>query len=427
MGAASPLVLSHPMRVSLLGGELVANRLRARPQLRLILPTGHTPRGMYAVLRAHAADGSLLTEQATLFQLDEYLGLGAADERSYRAYLARELRGLRFRAFHELDGTAADPESECARHQALLDQAPIGLVVLGLGRDGHVAFDEPGSSVAAGTRRVRLHETTRADAAADFGGLEKVPCDALTVGLRTLAEARELLMLVSGRAKATALRKMFESEQSPACPASLLRDHPRLTVICDTAAAGPLRARKNWSSDRAVVVLGHREPSISPEHRISSESHARLRRAERECRRDPPRAVILTGHTRSGGLSEAEQMEEQWSLPDVPVLLEDAGRNTAENASRSLPIIRGIGAIRRVTVVTSVWHLRAPYFFAPYRLFGLRLSFRLTPHGSWPRMLWHELRNLPALRRERGRAMAEMRLPPEVSLPPLEGTPRVEG
>ena len=153
---------------------------------------------MYAVLRAHATDGSLLTEQATLFQLDEYLGLGATDERSYRAYLARELRGLRFRAFHELDGTAVDPEPSALATRRFFDQAPIGLVVLGLGRDGHVAFDEPGSSVAAGARRVRLHEITRADAAADFDGLEKVPREALTVGLRTLAEARELLMLVSG-------------------------------------------------------------------------------------------------------------------------------------------------------------------------------------------------------------------------------------
>ena len=161
------------MRVALLGGELVANRLRARAHLRLILPTGHTPLGMYAVLRAHAADGSLPTERATLFQLDEYLGLGAADERSYRAYLARELHGIRFGAVHGIDGTAPDPEAESARHQALLDEAPIDLVVLGLGRDGHVAFDEPGSSAADGVRRVRLHETTRADAAADFGGLER--------------------------------------------------------------------------------------------------------------------------------------------------------------------------------------------------------------------------------------------------------------
>jgi glucosamine-6-phosphate deaminase len=427
MGAAPPLVLSHPMRVALLAGELVANRLRARPQLRMVLPTGHTPLGMYAVLRAHAADGSLLTEQATLLQLDEYLGLGAADERSYRAYLSRELRGIRFHAVHGIDGAAVDPEAECARHQALLDQAPIDLVVLGLGRDGHVAFDEPGSGVATGVRRVRLHESTRADAAADFGGVDEVPREALTVGLRTLVEARELLMLVSGAAKANALRDMLEGEQAPACPASLLRDHPRLTVLCDTAAAGLLQPRENWSSDRALIVLGHREPSISPEHRISHESRARLRRAARECRRDPPRAVIFTGYTRTGGLSEAEQMEEEWPLSDVPALLEDAGRNTAENASRSLPIIRAIGDIRRVAVVTSSWHLRAPYFFAPYRVLGLRLSFRFTSRGSWPRMVWHELRNVPAMRRERRRAMSEMRLPPEVALPSTDRPARAGG
>ncbi|HEU0024816.1 MAG TPA: 6-phosphogluconolactonase [Thermoleophilaceae bacterium] len=405
------------MRVALLGGELVSNRLRARPRLRLILPTGHTPLGLYAVLRAHAGDGSLLTGEARLFQLDEYLGLGGGDERSYRAYLARELRGIRFRAVHEIDGAAPDPDSECARHQALLDEAPIDLAVLGLGRDGHVAFDEPGSSLMAGVRRVRLHDATRADAAADFDGVEHVPREALTVGLRTLVEARELLMLASGPAKAAALRAMLEGERGPACPASLLRDHPRLTVICDSAAAGSLQRRESWSSDRVLVVLGHREPSVSPEHRISDESRARLRRAEREAGLHPPRAVILTGYTRAGGLSEAEQMKEAWSLPGVPVLLEDAGRDTAENASRSLPIIRAIGAIRRVTVVTSAWHIRAPYFFASYRVFGLRLGLRLARGGSWPRMLWNELLHLPAMRRERRRAMAEMRLPPEVALP----------
>jgi glucosamine-6-phosphate deaminase len=405
------------MRVALLGGELVANRLRARPGLRIILPTGHTPLGVYAVLRAHAADGSLPTDRATLFQLDEYLGLGAADGRSYRAYLERELRGIHFGAVHRIDGAAPDPEAECARHQALLDQAPMDLAVLGLGRDGHVAFDEPGSSPSAGMRRVRLHDVTRQDAAADFGGVANVPRMGLTVGLRTLAEARELLVLVSGLGKAMALRHMLEGEPTPACPASLLRDHPRLTVVCDTAAAKLLTPREGWSSDRVVIVLGHREPRVSPEHRISGESHARLRRAERECRRDPPRAVILTGFTRTGGLSEAEQMQEDWRLPDVPVLLEDAGRITAENASRSLPIIRAVGAIRRVTVVTSAWHFRTPYLFAPYRVFGLRLSFRVTPHGNWPRMLWHEFRELTAARRERRRAMAEMRLPPEASSP----------
>jgi|GEM_PF-2582070 len=379
---------------------------------------------MYAALRAHAADGSLPARDATLFQLDEYLGLAPADERSYCAYLRRELRGVGFGTFHGLDGAAGNPAAECARHQALLDEAPVDLVVLGLGRDGHVAFDEPGSPIDAGVHRVRLHETTRIDAAADFGGLEHVPEQGLTVGLRTLLEARELLMLVSGEAKAAALRAMLELERSDLCPASLLRDHPRLTVVCDRRAASLLGPSASSLSDRVVIVLGHREPGVSVEHRISDESRARLRRAERLCRARAPRAVILTGYTRTPrGLSEAEQMKAEWALPAVPALLEDAGRNTAENASRSLPLIRAIGGVRRVTVVSSAWHVRVPYFFAPYRKLGLRLSFAWAFRGRWPRLLADELAGLRSMTAQRRRAMAEMRLPGELELPPGEGAP----
>jgi glucosamine-6-phosphate deaminase len=398
-----------------LGGELVANRLRARPRLRLILPTGHTPLGMYEVLRGHAADGSLPAREATLFQLDEYLGLGPGDERSYAAYLRRELRGVELGEVHGLDGAAAAPDAECARHEALLDAAPVDVAVLGLGRDGHVAFDEPGSGVDTGVRRVRLHQSTRADAAADFGDLADVPEEALTVGLRTLLAARELIMLVTGESKAEALRAMLEGAQGPDSPASLLRDHPRLTVVCDSAAARLLRPRPSASSDRAVVVLGHREPGRSASDRISSESLQRLRKAERTSRADPPRAVILTGYSRTpDGLSEAEQMKAEWTLPDVPALLENAGRDTAENASRSLPLIRAIGEVRRVTVVTSAWHIRTPYLFAPYRAVGLRLSFAPEWDGPWLRLLIHELTRVRHMPRARRRAMGAMRLPPEL-------------
>src|SRR5438874_9679601 len=120
MLAPGVAVVSEPRRVALLAAELVANRLRARSGLRLLLPTGHTPLGMYAALRAHAADGSLPAERATLFQLDEYLGLAPGDDRSYRAYLRRELSGIGFGAVHGLDGAAADPDAECTRHQRLL-------------------------------------------------------------------------------------------------------------------------------------------------------------------------------------------------------------------------------------------------------------------------------------------------------------------
>jgi glucosamine-6-phosphate deaminase len=398
--------------VTLLAGEIVANRLRARPRLRLILPTGHTPLGMYAALRAHATDGSLPTAQAELFQLDEYRGLAPDDPRSYGAYLRRELAGIEFAAVHGIDGAAADAAAECARHQALLDEAPLDLVVLGLGRDGHVAFDEPGAPPGAGMRVVALHATTRADAAADFGGVEAVPTEAFTVGLRTILAARELLMLVTGEAKARALRAMLEGAVSPSCPASLLRDHPRLTVVCDTEAASLLTPQPGWASDRAVIVLGHREPGLSAADRLSDESLERIRRAERVCARHAVRVVLLTGYSHTpDGLSEAEQMKAVWTVPGVPAVLEDAGRNTAENATRSLPLIRAIGDVRHVTVVTSAWHLRTLYFFAPYRALGLQLRFAGELRGPWLRMLLTEFHGALRMRRQRREALAAMRLP----------------
>ena len=161
------------------------------------------------------------------------------------------------------------------------------------------------------------------------------------------------------------------------------------------------------TSGHVVIVLGHREPGVSAEHRISRESLERLQRAERLVRRDPARAVVLTGYTSTGGLSEAEQMAAAWRDPDVPFLLEVAGIDTAYNATRSLPIVTAIGGIERVTVVTSFWHLRAPYFFAPYREHGLRVRARSEWRGlGWPRLLASELVKLPAAPRARQRAWA---------------------
>src|SRR4051812_38233271 len=205
--------------------------------LRALLPTGHTPRGMYAALRAHCADGSLPTSHVSVLGLDEYLGLGGDDPRSSRATLDRELAGIPLGRREALDGAAADPAVEAARYQAGLGAAPIDPALLGVGRDGHVAFDEPGSRPEDQVRRVALTQTTIADAAADFHGAENVPREALTVGLSTLLAAREVLVIVTGAEKAEAVHGMLEGPTSPDSPASLLRDHPRLTVICDGAAA----------------------------------------------------------------------------------------------------------------------------------------------------------------------------------------------
>jgi glucosamine-6-phosphate deaminase len=412
--APAPLVLADPHRVGLVAAELLVNRLAARPAARLLLPTGRSPQVMYAALRAHAAAGSLASSRATVLQLDEYVGTGPSDGRSFASQLRHELRGVPLDAIRTIDGSATDLPAEAARHGALLEEAPIDVAVLGLGRDGHVAFDEPPARRASGVRVVDLVTATREDAAPAFGGEARVPARALTTGLGTLYRARELILLVIGAAKAPALRAMLTQPVGPASPASLLRDHPRLTVICDREAASLLDDRSEWSSDRVAVVLGHREPGISPEHRISSESRARLRHASRLARKTPIRAVILTGYTSTGGLSEAEQMKGAWDEHQAPALLEEAGRDTAENASRSLPILLALGEARTIVVVSSGWHIRVPWFFAPYRDFGLRVEYRPSfTDGRWPRMLAHELRELRSARSERRSAMTAMRPPPE--------------
>ena len=207
---------------------------------------------------------------------------------------------------------------------------------------------------------------------------------------------------------------MLEGPIGSDCPASLLRDHARLTVICDRDAATLLRPRAGWDSDRALVVLGHREPGRSAEHRASAESFARLRHAAQLAERTPVRAAILTGWTHTGGLSEAEQMLTAWTSSETPALLEVAGRNTAENASRSLPLLLAMGDVRRVTVVTSAWHVRARWFFAYYRRYGLGVSYRPVFHrGNWARGLAGEIRQIPNVRRERRAALAAVRLPPQ--------------
>ena len=411
----APLVLADPHRIGLLAAELVVNRLSAREGLRLLLPTGHSPAGMYAALRAHAAAGHLPSADATVLQLDEYAGLGPDDPRSFAAELQRQLDGVPLRAIHTIDGGASDLDAEAARHAHLLEEAPVDLAVLGLGRDGHVAFDEPPARLASGMNLVRLAELTRSDAAQAFGGVAGVPVQGLTTGLGTLYRARELIVLVDGRAKAPALRAMLEEPVGPECPASLLRDHPRLTIICDREAAAELTRRPAFASDRAIVILGHRDPGVSAEHRISAESRARLRRGLRLALSGGARAVVLTGYTSSGGLSEAEQMKGAWDEHVAPALLEVAGRDTAENASRTLPLLLALGEARRVVVVSSPWHVRVPWYFAPYRGFGLDVSYRSTgPHGPWRRMLAEELRDLRRARPRRHAVMAAMHPPPEI-------------
>lgn len=385
------LPLATAQDVGSLAAEILINRLTARP-VSVLLPTGHTPLPFYAALREQAARGRVPGSRATVLQLDEYYGLPSGDPSRFRDYLVRELAGSGLALDEGFDPSTSDPHAETARYERVLDETAIDLAVLGVGRNGHVAFNEPGSDVTSATRVVRLTDSTRAAAAADFGGLDRVPTHAMTVGLRTLLEARELLVLVTGAVKADILHSLLAGAPRADVPASLLRIHPRLTVLCDFEAAERIHRAAGSRSDRVVIVLGHRDPA-SAKHRASKQSYGRLAVAARFAARKPVRAAVLTGYTSTGGLSEAEQMAEEWNVAGVPALLDVAGRDTTDNAVRSLPLVLAIGGIKHVTVVTSAWHIRARKAFAPYRRAGLDVRMRYDwRHGPWLRMLRNEVR-----------------------------------
>jgi glucosamine-6-phosphate deaminase len=387
--AILPVVVEDAEHVGAVAAELVRNRLLARPDARFGLEAGSAPAPMFAALRAHARAGELPSARATVLALEAHVETAGA--------LRAELTGIALLGLHALDDGREPTQAIVERHAALVEAAPLDLAVVGLDAEGGVALDAPPGSYASGVRVVPQTDGS---------------C-ALTVGLGTLYRARELVVLAVGDGTAGALQRMLEGPVDPRCPSSLLRDHPRLTVLADRAAAAALTPRPQYTSARVVIVLGHREPGVSSEHHVSFESRARLRRAHRHAARHACRALILTGYTSTAGLSEAEQMKGSWDESVAPALLEVAGRNTAENATRSLPLALALGGVRRVDVVTSVWHLRTGWFFAPYRRYGLSVHYRVVfAHGQWLRMLAHELLGFATARRQRAAAFAELRLPP---------------
>lgn len=222
---------------------LVADRLRREPSPVLLLPTGSTPLGMYRRLRK-LYEAGLSFGQAELFNLDEYIGVAPDHSSSYRTYMQRELYSrvdADPRRIHLLDGCARDPRAESERYESeILAAGGADLCVLGIGRNGHVGFNEPGAPFDARTRPVRLDESTRRANAKHFGG--EVPERAITVGLGTILEAREVLVLASGESKARAVSAALEGDLTPDVPASALREHPRFTLLADRAASGRVSA-----------------------------------------------------------------------------------------------------------------------------------------------------------------------------------------
>jgi glucosamine-6-phosphate deaminase len=231
-----------------LTARLLAKRLRAKPDLVLGLATGRTMERVYAKLvDCHRREGLDFARSRT-FNLDEYIGIPAHDEHSYRYYMNRHLFSqvnIALSNTHIPDGIALDLKAEAARYERLIAAAGgIDLQLLGIGEAGHIGFNEPLSALMSRTRDKALTPTTRRQNAALFGGdPDKVPERALTMGVGTILEARELLVLVTGAAKAAILAKAVEGPITAMISASAIQLHPNCKVIADAEAARQLQGR----------------------------------------------------------------------------------------------------------------------------------------------------------------------------------------
>lgn len=238
-----PLIEVFPSRaaVSAHATQLLVDGIASGRWRTLGLATGGTVVDIYAgVVKAYQA-GQVSFAEVTTFNLDEYAGIDPCVPGSFHAFMQRCLFDLvdvhPDRTFMP-DGMAGDLALEAARFEGLIRHSGgIDLQLLGIGSNGHIGFNEPGSDYASRTREVELTEQTRAANATFFDDSAGVPRRAVTMGIATILEAREIMLVAMGARKAQALHGALQGPASPACPASALRRHPRARIICDEAAA----------------------------------------------------------------------------------------------------------------------------------------------------------------------------------------------
>ncbi|MBI3217508.1 MAG: glucosamine-6-phosphate deaminase [Mycobacterium sp.] len=255
------IITDGPRMIGEIAADAIAALLERKPDAVLGLATGSSPLTIYDELAARCDAGSISFHRARGFTLDEYVGLPADHPERYRTVIDTVfVSRVDFApdAVQGPDGLAADIPAACAAYEdAIAAAGGVDLQILGIGTDGHIGFNEPGSSLASRTRIKTLTRQTRIDNARFFGGdVDAVPTHCLTQGLATIMAARHVILVATGQSKAEAVHHMVEGPVSAMWPATILQHHPHVTVLLDDAAARRLqlvdyyretyRAKPDW-------------------------------------------------------------------------------------------------------------------------------------------------------------------------------------
>jgi glucosamine-6-phosphate deaminase len=225
--------------------KIVADRLRKKPNLILGLATGSTPLGLYKELIRMYKEEGLDFSKVTTFNLDEYVGLPPSHNQSYHYFMYENFLNhinIDKRFTHIPQGMAKDITAFCEWYENRIKElGGIDLQILGIGANGHIAFNEPGSSLGSRIRIKTLTEKTRKDNARFFKEMDEVPKYAITMGVGTVMDSKEILLLAGGENKANAIKAAVEGPVTAMCPASVVQMHREVFVLLDKEAASGLK------------------------------------------------------------------------------------------------------------------------------------------------------------------------------------------
>lgn len=232
------IIIDTKANLDKLASKEIISLVKEKPNAILGLATGSSPVGLYENLIADFKENKTSYENVVTFNLDEYVGLPINHEQSYHSFMYETL----FKHLNiNLDNTNFPDLDNPKSYTKLLKQNQIDLQVLGIGSNGHIAFNEPGTSFNSTTQYVNLAESTLKDNARFFASIEEVPKTAVTMGLKDIMMAKKIILLAFGKNKASAINTLVNGKKSENCPATILQDHPNLTLYLDEDAASLLK------------------------------------------------------------------------------------------------------------------------------------------------------------------------------------------
>ena len=234
------IVCENYEEICQVAADYYGEQLKKKPDSVLGLATGSTPIGLYNELAKRADEGKIDFSRAHAFNLDEYHPINANHPQSYKTFMDEHLfNKVKFASTRIPSGEAADPKVECAKYDADVEAAGgLDLLLLGIGTNGHIGFNEPAVTYPLGAYLVDLTEDTLESNSRFFTGDEKQPTTALTMGIGQIFAAKHILLIISGAGKAEITKKLFEGKLHTDVPACFLLLHPNVTLIIDKAANG---------------------------------------------------------------------------------------------------------------------------------------------------------------------------------------------